>query len=786
MPARFLSRSLVVLCALLMEVSVARAGDWRQWRGDGQSGSALSTVLAGAEAVDFELAWRRPLGSGYSSVSIVADLGVTMASMEGQDWVVAFDPGSGSERWRFSIGESFLGRSGSEDGPMSTPAIGNGHVFVLAPGGRFLALESSSGKLEWDSDLTEDFGSEPDYYGYSTAPIVAGDAVYLLAGGSEERMLIAFEPSTGRTLWKTGSGGVGHQNLAVATLGGIEQVVAPAESSVSGFATADGRLLWSHEFEGETEAGAALAVDQDRVLVTRWETSHLFEISSDGDNQKARELWQTGMLGNSYAVPIRHGEHLYGFNRRFLACVELETGELVWRSRPPGGQALIGIDDHLLLVADDGALVAVEATPQGYRESGRLDLFERRRVLTPPSFAGGRVFVRDLSEMAAVEVGALTGSVERRAAGVDSAARGELLALFGRIESGSSEERSAALAELESRYATSPVIESGQAHFLYRGDEPDLVIVGDMSGAHANLPMNRIADTEWFHRSFPAPTVGRWEYRYSVFEESRVDPMNDSRVETPAGERSVVMFGPEAEIAPTCDQDCAKGTVTSHEVQSTVPERSYKLSVYTPAGYEATVGSLPTVFWAQGEEAQSFGDVVAWLDGLIATGEIEPVLGVFLELPGSAWWEQSRARFEEVMDQDLMPFLEANYRVAPARERLLVLHGWSAMNGLLWALDRGMGRIAIQSPFFGQYYLERDLAPRLAELEPGRAYIDWGSFDQVNPDWGLDVSAQSEQAADMLKGSGFEVVARQTPGGANWTRWSAETGPILEFFFAAE
>ena len=64
-------------------------------------------------------------------------------------------------------------------------------------------------------------------------------------------------------------------------------------------------------------------------------------------------------------------------------------------------------------------------------------------------------------------------------------------------------------------------------------------------------------------------------------------------------------------------------------------------------------------------------------------------------------------------------------------------------------------------------------------------YIDWGSFDQVNPDWGLDVAAQSRELANSFEAAGSEVVATATPGGANWTRWSSQTGRILRLFFPA-
>ena len=777
---RSLSIIVLALCASSVE-----ADDWPQWRGPRLDGTMLDGSLSDARTLAFDPAWRRPLGSGYSSVSVTQGLGVTMASIDDRDWVVAFDAASGDERWRFDLGNRFHGRSGADDGPMSTPAIAAGLVFALSAEGRFVAVDVSSGDLTWERDLAGDYGAEPDFYGYSTAPMVHRGRVFLLAGGSEGRMLIAFDARSGRDLWKTGADQVQHQNLVVTRLGGIEQVVAPGHGSVSGFATEDGRVLWRHDFEEEAVSGGVVPIDESRVLVTRWGSTHLLEVESNGEGQSATEVWGNENLGSTYAVPVRRGDHLYGFNRRFLTCLELATGELVWRSRPPGGQGLIGIDDHLLIVADDGQLVSVAASPEGYRETGRLELFARRRVLTPPSFAGERLFVRDLGELVAVDVRPAGPALASSSGPMGVEGEGALVELLARIGTGTEQERSAAVDTLGESYDSMPVLEGGRAHFLYRGEMPDLAIVGDMTGAHREVPMRRLGDSDWYHESFPAPAEGRWEYQYKVFSEALLDPMNASTVETPGGDRSVVSFGDDdGSAAPPACQACPRGDVESHEIQSTVPERSYELSVYTPPGYDpAGSRRYPAVFWAEGRAAQQFGEVAAWLDGLIARGEVEPLVGIFLELPEAAWWEQSRDRFEEVMDKDVMPFLESEYLLTPeGGDRSLIAQGWSAGNMLLWGLERGLGNIAVQSPFFGEYFLDREVPRRIESAQIRRLYADWGSFDQINPDWGMDVAAQSRRLVETLESTGVKVGGGPTPGGANWTRWSSRTGDILRFF----
>ena len=80
--------------ALVLLAAALPAEDWPQWLGPDRTGAVPALVeLAGAEAVEFDPVWRRPLGSGYSSLAVRGGRIVTMASLEGGDYVLALDKG---------------------------------------------------------------------------------------------------------------------------------------------------------------------------------------------------------------------------------------------------------------------------------------------------------------------------------------------------------------------------------------------------------------------------------------------------------------------------------------------------------------------------------------------------------------------------------------------------------------------------------------------------------------------------------------------------------------------
>ena len=64
---------------------------------------------------------------------------------------------------------------------------------------------------------------------------------------------------------------------------------------------------------------------------------------------------------------------------------------------------MILVDDHLVIFANEGYVVVVQATPEGYKEKARVQVLERDG-LTWPSFADGRVFVRNRKQIGAASI----------------------------------------------------------------------------------------------------------------------------------------------------------------------------------------------------------------------------------------------------------------------------------------------------------------------------------------------------------------------------------------------
>ena len=75
----------------------------------------------------------------------------------------------------------------------------------------------------------------------------------------------------------------------------------------------------------------------------------------------------------------------------------------MWRQRGFATGSLIYADGHLVIMGERGTLALVLATPAGYQEIARQQVFDGK-TWTPPSLSRHTLYVRDEHELVALEL----------------------------------------------------------------------------------------------------------------------------------------------------------------------------------------------------------------------------------------------------------------------------------------------------------------------------------------------------------------------------------------------
>jgi hypothetical protein len=103
----------------------------------------------------------------------------------------------------------------------------------------------------------------------------------------------------------------------------------------------------------------------------------MLRLVPEGDGLRAETLWTAPVLRGTYVIPVYHDGFLYGMSGRVtLTCVDAATGALRWRSREPGDGFPLLVGDDLLVLTKERTLHVGKASPEGWTERARLELFK--------------------------------------------------------------------------------------------------------------------------------------------------------------------------------------------------------------------------------------------------------------------------------------------------------------------------------------------------------------------------------------------------------------------------
>ena len=753
----------------------------------------LSGPLAPDDGLQLAAQWARPLGAAYSRVTADANLVVTLYGDGEQDFVVALSPEDGSVRWRHALGPVYLGHDGSTDGGISTPALGEELVFALGPRGSLRALERTSGEARWSVHLVDDLGAKAPDYGFTTSPVLVDGLLIVQVGGSEGRNLCAFDAGDGTLRWSMGEGEAGYASPEVLELGGTLQLVVLNDSELLGVAPADGRVLWTHTFEGRDGVGSgrAVAVDDTRFGVMVSRQFAVFEVTEEAGSWSVSETMRTRELGGGYAQPVYFDGYFYGYRSSFLTCVDATTGRRAWKSRPPGGRGLTLVGDRLVVFGSEGNVVVVRATPEGYFEESRLRALEQSGYSWPTA-AAGRLFVRDTEGIACLTLdrdAAPLAAAGEEAASETPAPFLAYLAAQG-VDAGSPE---AVLAFLRERDSL-PIVADGMVHFVYRGDVEDVAVVGSMTGDSQADPLRRLPGTEIFHRSYPIDDGASWSYGYQVaFSSTEPDPANPLRVPARRGELSEVR-APGYE-PPTFLEEPAgeRGTVTELPFASEQLANERTLQVWTPPGYDASRSSgYPLLLVHDGPNWIEIGSLTNALDNLVASGALVPLVVVFVAPIDEWWFEAGGSRTEPYLDMlatELVPFLEERYHLTdrPAERALMGARGYAltAAYGVV-RHPEVFGRAGVQSVNLSDV-ARHGFFRELEEAAPKDAhfYVDWNRWEATNRDLGTDFGAYARTFVTALEEAGCALTKREALAGHGWASWRSRSDQLLTTLFGA-
>jgi outer membrane protein assembly factor BamB len=393
----------------------ARAGDWPQILGPHRSGVAAAdeSLAESWPAGGPTVVWRREVGAGYAGVAVAEGRTFLFHRVGREEIVEALDAATGKTLWRAAHPTTFTPQVGGGDGPLCVPLVHDGRVIVFGAQGVLRCLDVATGAERWRRDTHREFGAQEGYFGTGSTPIVAARHVIVNVGGSRnEAGVVAFAIDTGEPAWKATSEPASYSAPVETTVGGEPHVVMVTRFACLLLDPRSGAVLWRFPFgqRGPTvNAASPVTWPDGRLLVTA--AYGVGSVCASFDATGFTKLWEgVEPLATQYCTPIALGDQIYCIDGRddvppaALKCLDAKTGRVRWTEPQVGYGTLLAADGKLIVVQADGTLLLVRPNPN------RCEILARAHPLggtvrALPALASGRLYIRDDTTLACLDVG---------------------------------------------------------------------------------------------------------------------------------------------------------------------------------------------------------------------------------------------------------------------------------------------------------------------------------------------------------------------------------------------
>lgn len=353
--------------------------------------------------------------------------------------VVCIDAKTGKTVWEYAFNVYLSDVPAERVGWSSVtcdPASGN--VYALGVCGYFCCLNGETGDVVWDRSLHEEFGLLSTYGGRTNFPIVFENNVIISAvviGWGEmakpAHRFLCFDKTNGVPIWFEGTRLLPEDTTYSAPVlavidGELQMIFASGDGGVHAFQPRTGKPLWKYMVSGRGVNTSPLVVgnrvycghSEENLDTTEMGAVFCIDATKRGDITKSGEIWRkTGyFVGRSSPVMI-NGRLYFADDRAKLHCLNPDTGEAI------GEPVRLGTMMRANLLYADGKIYAHEANGRGYilepTEDGAKIIHKFRfqrgeEAHGTPIVSKGRIFIPTTGHMyciglkdAEVEIGDL-------------------------------------------------------------------------------------------------------------------------------------------------------------------------------------------------------------------------------------------------------------------------------------------------------------------------------------------------------------------------------------------
>ena len=411
------SRPILLASLLCLAACPTYAANWPAFRGPTGNGVSPELNLPLRWSATENVRWKTPLPDrGNGSPIVWGDRVFITQAVEGRRLVMCFDRQQGKLLWQ--SGPSY-GETEETHGtnPYCSPTpVTDGERVIAWFGSAGIYCFDFNGRELWHRDL----GKQKHTWGFASSPVLHGDMCLLNFGPGKRSFLTALDKKTGQTLWQVDipeveapvrtdgfrgnekDGRIGSFSTPLLiTTGGREELVVSYPEQLRAFEPKTGREIW--RCGGLNPLIYTSPTYGEGVIVAMGGfngTTIAVKDGGNGDVTATHRLWQTSGTKNRCGSAVIHQGHFYVLNMDGMAeCIKLQTGERVWQERLKGAgpksdswSSMLLVGDLIYVLNQSGDTTILKASPKF--EVVGVNALGNEPCNATHAFSNGDIFIR--------------------------------------------------------------------------------------------------------------------------------------------------------------------------------------------------------------------------------------------------------------------------------------------------------------------------------------------------------------------------------------------------------
>jgi len=350
----------IALAAMLALSAWGYSQEVLQWRGPDRTGIyPESNLLKAWPTQGPALIWESAdIGNGYGSPIITSNNIYVEGEIDTINYLFSLDL-SGRILWKAPIGKEWVV---NYPGDRSTPTLVGELIYSTAGWGDVACFDAQTGAKKWSVNLIGDFHAKQTRFGFAESVLVDDDKVFLSVG-SVDTNVVALNRFTGKIEWISKAMGqmTSFCSPMLIKLPARSVLVTFSKNILLGIDAGDGRLLWSHQQEGEDVQANTPYFENGYIYYVSGDGNGAVKLKLSEDGSAIEQVWRNPKCDNIHGGFVKVNDYIYtsGYGKRVYFALDAKNGELT---------------DSVKF--DRGSIIAADNLLYLYNERGQMGLYK--------------------------------------------------------------------------------------------------------------------------------------------------------------------------------------------------------------------------------------------------------------------------------------------------------------------------------------------------------------------------------------------------------------------------